>query len=100
MLRRLDRMWMVVSCLCGTGAPAAAQELSARERAELEEILSAAEGTLRLAVSNDGLSPAAGPGTGMGLRMAAFEALGRGGVLEFGSDRRDRWRVRLVVPCG
>ena len=36
MLRRLDRMWMVVSCLCGvTSAPVVAQELSVRERAEL-----------------------------------------------------------------
>ena len=37
MLRRLDRIWMVVSCLCGAaGAPVFAQELSTRERAELE----------------------------------------------------------------
>jgi D-alanyl-D-alanine carboxypeptidase/D-alanyl-D-alanine-endopeptidase (penicillin-binding protein 4) len=37
MLRRLDRIWMVVSCLCGaTSAPAEAQELSAQERTELD----------------------------------------------------------------
>ncbi|HJR49888.1 MAG TPA: D-alanyl-D-alanine carboxypeptidase, partial [Gemmatimonadales bacterium] len=37
MLRRLDRLGIVVSFLCcATAAPAAAQELSARERAELE----------------------------------------------------------------
>ncbi|HEY7504431.1 MAG TPA: D-alanyl-D-alanine carboxypeptidase/D-alanyl-D-alanine-endopeptidase [Gemmatimonadales bacterium] len=37
MLRRLDRIWMVVSCLCGaTSASAAAQALSARERVELD----------------------------------------------------------------
>ena len=37
MRRRLDRLWIVVSFLCcAAAAPAAAQELSPRERAELE----------------------------------------------------------------
>jgi hypothetical protein len=36
----------------------------------------------------------------MGLRLAAFEALAQGGVVEFGRCDRDAWRVRLVVPLG
>ena len=38
-----------------------------------------------------------GTGTGMGLRLAAFEALQRGALVEFGLEGGD-WRVRLVVP--
>jgi hypothetical protein len=34
----------------------------------------------------------------MGLRLAAFEALQQGGVVEFGPSGEDGWRVRLVVP--
>ena len=34
----------------------------------------------------------------MGLRLAAVEALGCGGVVEFGREAGDEWRVRLVVP--
>jgi hypothetical protein len=36
----------------------------------------------------------------MGLRLAAFEALERGGVVEFGPGADGDWRVRLVVPLG
>jgi signal transduction histidine kinase len=57
-------------------------------------------GTFTLEVRNDGttngLSAAAGTG-GMGLRLAAFEALQHGGVVESGPDGPDSWRVRLVV---
>lgn len=35
---------------------------------------------------------------GMGLRLAAFEALELGGVVEFGPAGEGRWRVRLAVP--
>ena len=35
---------------------------------------------------------------GMGLRLAGFEALQAGGLLEFGAREGDRWQVRLVVP--
>jgi signal transduction histidine kinase len=53
--------------------------------------------TFTLEVRNDGArSPARG--NGMGLRLAAFEALQQGGVVEFGSTGVDGWRVRLVVP--
>ena len=34
----------------------------------------------------------------MGLRLAAVEAIGRGGVVEFGPESNEEWRVRLVVP--
>ena len=34
----------------------------------------------------------------MGLRLAGFEALQAGGLLEFGAREHDRWQVRLVVP--
>lgn len=54
---------------------------------------------LVLEVVNDGVADRAGrPGSGMGLRLAAFEALQVGGVVEFGALPEQRWRVRLVVP--
>jgi signal transduction histidine kinase len=57
-----------------------------------------ADGTFVLEVRNDGAQPSSPrTGTGMGLRLAAFEALQRGALLEFGPERQD-WRVRLVVP--
>jgi signal transduction histidine kinase len=54
------------------------------------------DGTFVLEVRNDGIR-AATRGTGMGLRLAAMEAVGRGALLEFGREGDD-WRVRLVVP--
>ena len=33
----------------------------------------------------------------MGLRLASYEALQRGGMLEYGREE-DQWRVRLVLP--
>jgi signal transduction histidine kinase len=55
--------------------------------------------TFGLEVRNDGVrrGPPEGDG-GMGLRLAAFEALQHGGMVEFGPSGSDRWRVRLVVP--
>jgi signal transduction histidine kinase len=55
------------------------------------------EDTFTLEVRNDGVRPAVGE-PGMGLRLAAFEALQQGGVVEFGPAHGDEWRVRLVVP--
>jgi signal transduction histidine kinase len=55
------------------------------------------EDTFKLAIRNDGVSPAA-HGTGIGLRLAAFEALQHGGMVEFGPTEDAGWRVRLVVP--
>jgi signal transduction histidine kinase len=59
-----------------------------------------ADGTFMLEVRNDGLedAPRAARGTGMGLRLAAAEALQLGGVIEFGAEGDTQWRVRLVVP--
>jgi signal transduction histidine kinase len=58
------------------------------------------DGTLTLEVRNDGvqLDAPSGRGAGMGLRLAAFEALQRGGVVEFGPEEGGEWRTRLVVP--
>ncbi|MGH2744230.1 MAG: GAF domain-containing sensor histidine kinase [Thermoleophilaceae bacterium] len=63
-----------------------------------------ADGTFVLEVRNDGArtAPRGTRGTGMGLRLAAAEALGRGALVEFGPEGADssEWRVRLVVPLG
>ena len=53
--------------------------------------------TFTLELLNDGVGPGA-RGAGMGLRLAAFEALQHGGVVDFGAPEAGRWRVRLVVP--
>jgi signal transduction histidine kinase len=55
------------------------------------------EDTFTLEVRNDGVQPGA-RGAGMGLRLASFEALQQGGVVDFGSPGPGLWRVRLVVP--
>jgi signal transduction histidine kinase len=53
--------------------------------------------TFTLEVRNDG-AQTDGRDAGMGLRLAAFEALQQRGVLEFGPTGEEGWRVRLVVP--
>jgi signal transduction histidine kinase len=62
----------------------------------------AADGeTFTLAVENDGATDGhATRGGGLGLRLAALEALGYEGLVEFGAAAGDHWRVRLVVPVG
>jgi signal transduction histidine kinase len=55
------------------------------------------DGTFVLEVANDGVKGRRRP-AGMGLRLAALEALQSGGVIEFGERDRDTWQVRLVVP--
>lgn len=54
------------------------------------------DGAFVLEVTNDGVAGSP-PTSGMGLRLAAFEALQAGGLLEFGAREGDRWQVRLVV---
>jgi signal transduction histidine kinase len=61
------------------------------------------EDTFSLEIRNDGVEAggSAGAGSGMGLRLAAFDALAHGGFVEFGADKTSDppgWRVRLVVP--
>jgi signal transduction histidine kinase len=63
------------------------------------------DGAFALEVRNDGLG--VGPadrrgreaGSGLGLRLAAYESLQRGGMLEFGTEGEE-WRIRLVLPAG
>jgi signal transduction histidine kinase len=61
----------------------------------------AQDGTFVLEVVNDGVDGSRrGRGAGMGLRLAALDALQSGGVVDFGptGDGEHDWRVRLVVP--
>jgi hypothetical protein len=55
------------------------------------------DGAFLLEVRNDGARDEGRRGAGMGLRLAAVEALQRGALVEFGPEGGD-WRVRLVVP--
>jgi signal transduction histidine kinase len=54
-------------------------------------------GAFVLEVANDGVVGRARK-TGMGLRLAALEALQVGGVVEFGARDAGTWQVKLVVP--
>lgn len=61
--------------------------------------------TFTLEVRNDGITGGVAAGVGgsggMGLRLAAFEALQHNGFVEFGPEKAAQppgWRVRLVVP--
>jgi signal transduction histidine kinase len=61
------------------------------------------DGVFMLEVVNDGVggpTPGTGHSTGMGLRLAAFEALQVGGFVEYGARDDDKWQIRLVVPTG
>jgi len=53
--------------------------------------------SLVLEITNDGVKGGS-PRSGLGLRLAALEALHRGGILEFGAHGLGCWQVRLVVP--
>ncbi len=55
------------------------------------------DGAFVLEVCNDGVSGRPRR-AGMGLRLAALEALQSGGVVEFGEREAGTWQVRLVVP--
>jgi len=69
--------------------------------ARLKVTIDAPGGAFALEVRNDGLPPeedaGARGGSRMGLRLASYEALQRGGMLEYGREE-DRWRIRLVLP--
>ena len=53
-----------------------------------------------LEVRNDGARPTDGGGSGMGLRLASFEALQHGGTVESGPAGDGGWTLRLLVPLG
>ncbi len=53
--------------------------------------------TLVLDIDNDGVRGRARQ-SGMGLKLAALEALQVGGIVEFGAREPGNWRVRLAVP--
>jgi signal transduction histidine kinase len=63
----------------------------------VEVTLDVSDGTLSLEVANDGVRGRPKQ-TGMGLRLAALEALQVGGIVEFGEREPGTWRVRLAVP--
>jgi signal transduction histidine kinase len=65
--------------------------------ARVDVTVARGEDTFTLEVRNDGVISGA-RGAGMGLRLASFEALQQGGVVDFGSPGAGLWRVRLVVP--
>ena len=53
--------------------------------------------TFVLEVRNDGAHRDSVAEAGVGLRLAALEALQHGGVLEYGESVSGAWQVRLVV---
>ena len=53
--------------------------------------------TLVLDIVNDGVRGKPRQ-SGMGLKLAALEALQFGGIIEFGERDPGQWRVRLAVP--
>ncbi|MGA9857269.1 MAG: GAF domain-containing protein [Solirubrobacteraceae bacterium] len=59
--------------------------------------LGRANGAFWMEVANDGVT-AGRRQAGMGLRLAALEALQSNGVVEFGEREPGTWQVRLVVP--
>ncbi|MBV9817109.1 MAG: hypothetical protein JOZ07_02020 [Solirubrobacterales bacterium] len=58
-----------------------------------------ADGAFWMEVVNDGVREGRRR-AGMGLRLAALEALQSGGVIEFGERAEGNWQVRLVVAHG
>lgn len=64
----------------------------------VEVSLAQADGLWVMDVVNDGVDESGRRKAGMGLRLAALEALQIGGIVEFGAGRPGTWRVRLAVP--
>ena len=65
---------------------------------EVRIAITSPDGGFALEVRNDGLGQREPtPGSGLGLKLAAYEALQRGGMLEFGPEG-DEWRIRLLLP--
>lgn len=66
---------------------------------EVRIAIASVDGAFALEIRNDGIRDQPGRGSGLGLRLAAYESMQRGGMLEFGAED-DEWRVRLVLPAG
>jgi signal transduction histidine kinase len=94
-----------------TGVPEALEPLAqsvlteavrnARKHADANRLLVRArtdDGTFVLEIENDGVPAQRAASTGVGLRLAALEALQAGGLVEFGERETGTWQVRLVVP--
>ncbi len=74
---------------------------NARKHADARRIIvrtHTSEGTLVVEIENDGVPLERTASTGVGLRLAALEALQSGGLVEFGERAPGTWVVRLVVP--
>ena len=74
---------------------------NARKHAEptrVEVALQRQEGAWVMEICNDGVRGRSRTVSGMGLRLAALEALQIGGLVEFGEREPGTWRVRLAVP--
>jgi signal transduction histidine kinase len=56
------------------------------------------DGAFVMEICNDGVHGRPQPASGMGLRLAALEAIQAGGIIEFGEREPGIWRVRLAVP--
>src|SRR4051812_25704275 len=67
------------------------------EPTRVEVGLERKDGALVIDVCNDGVRGRPKQ-TGMGLKLAALEALQVGGIVEFGEREPGTWRVRLAVP--
>jgi signal transduction histidine kinase len=63
----------------------------------IDVVLASDRDALVLQIVNDGVGSASSD-TGMGLRLAALEALNEGGLVEFGPEAPGRWRLRLIMP--
>lgn len=85
---------LAVSVLAEAAANARKHAEPSRIRARVDH----ADGVWSMEVLNDGVGgpPKAPPG--MGLRLAALEALQAGGLVEFGPAGKGEWRVRLALP--
>ena len=74
---------------------------NARKHADAQRLLVRThtdDGTFVLEIENDGVPAERSASTGVGLRLAALEALQAGGLVEFGERQPGTWQVRLVVP--
>jgi signal transduction histidine kinase len=67
---------------------------------EVDVSLQRIDGTFVMEICNDGVHGRPRPESGMGLRLAALEAIQAGGIIEFGEREPGIWRVRLAVPLG